>query len=78
MSAPCQQAKTGPLGAARVTLRLNEIPTVCRVEMDEVGVRPPMSLAPHPVQSIAFWPRNYESLWRLGALAEHLAPSDLD
>jgi hypothetical protein len=46
--------------------------------MDEVGVRPPMSLAPHPVQAIAFWPRNYESLWRLGALAEHLKPSDLD
>ena len=33
---------------------------------------------PHPMQAIAFWPRNYESPWRLGALAEHLKPSDLD
>jgi hypothetical protein len=30
------------------------------------------------VQAIAFWPRNYESLLRLGALAEHLKPRDLD
>jgi hypothetical protein len=30
------------------------------------------------VQAVAFWPRNYESLWRLGALAEDLKPGDLD
>jgi hypothetical protein len=71
-------AKTGPAGAARVTLRLKDIPNGCRVEMDEVVVRGPMSVLPQPVQAIAFWPRNHESLWRLGALAERLKPSDLD
>ena len=71
-------AKTGPAGAARVTLRLSDIPNGCRVEMDEVGVRGPMSWIPHPMQAIAFWPRNHESLWRLGALAERLKPRDLD
>jgi hypothetical protein len=43
-----------------------------------VGVRGPMSWIPHPMQAIAFWPRNHESLWRLGALAERLKPRDLD
>ena len=71
-------AKTGPANAARVTLRLSDIPNGCRVEMDEVGVRGPMSWIPHPMQAIAFWPRNHESLWRLGALAERLKPRDLD
>lgn len=71
-------AKTGPAGAARVTLGLSDIPNGCRVEMDEVGVRGPMSWIPHPMQAIAFWPRNHESLWRLGALAERLKPRDLD
>jgi hypothetical protein len=71
-------AKTGPAGAARVTLRLSDIPNGCRVEMDEVGVRGPVSWIPHPVKAIAFRPRNHESLWRLGALAEQLKPSDLD
>jgi uncharacterized protein YndB with AHSA1/START domain len=71
-------AKTGPAGAARVTLRLTDIPGGCRVEMDEVGVRGPMSLLPTAMQSIALWPRNRESLWRLGALAERRKPSDLD
>ena len=70
-------AKIGPLGAARVTLRLSDIPNGCRVEMDEVGVRGPMSWIPHPLQVIAFWPRNRESLWRLGALAERCKPGDL-
>jgi hypothetical protein len=71
-------AKSGPLGGARVTLRLSDIPNGCRVEMDEVGVREPMSWIPDPMQSIAFWPRNHQRLWRLGALAERLKPTDLD
>ena len=71
-------AKTGPAGAARVTLWLSDISNGCRVEMDEVGVRGPVSLMPKSVQAVAFWPRNRESLWRLGALAERLKPSDLD
>jgi hypothetical protein len=71
-------AKTGPLGAARVTLRLSDIPDGCRVEMDEVAVRPPMKWVPRPVQAAGLWPRNRETLWRLGALAERLKPSELD
>ena len=70
-------AKTGPAGAARVTLRLSDIRNGCRVEMNEVGIRGPISWIPHPLQVIAFWPRNHESLWRLGALAERFKPSDL-
>ena len=71
------RAKTGPFGAARVTLRLSDIPDGCRVEKDEIAVRPPMSWVPHAVQAVAFWPRNRETLWRLGALAERLKPSEL-
>ena len=70
-------AKTGPLGAARVTLRLSDIPDGCRVEMDEIAVRPPMKWVPYPVQAVALWPRNHETLSRLGALAERLKPSEL-
>jgi hypothetical protein len=71
-------AKTGPVGAARITLRLRDIPNGCRVEMDEVAIRAPMSLVPQPVQFMALWPRNRETLWRLGALAERLKTSDLN
>ncbi|WP_102140907.1 SRPBCC family protein [Mycobacterium hubeiense] len=71
-------AKMGPLGAARVTLRLNDIPDGCGVQMDEVAVRPLMSLVPNVVQQLGLWPRNREALWRLGALAEGLKPAELD
>jgi hypothetical protein len=70
-------AKTGPFGAARVTLRLSDIPDGCRVEMDEVAVRAPMKWVPYPVQALGLIPRNRESLWRLGALAARLKPSEL-
>ena len=71
-------AKMGPFGAARVTLRLRDIPDGCHVEMDEVAVRPPLSFVPPAVQAMGLWLRNREALWRLGALAEHLKPSELD
>lgn len=71
-------AKMGPLGAARVTLRLSDVPDGCRVEMEEEAVRPPMSLVPHTLQALGLLPRNREALRRLGALAERLKPSDLD
>jgi len=70
-------AKTGPFGAARITLRLSDIPDGCHVEMDEVAVRPPMGWVPYPVQAVGLWPRNRETLCRLGALAERLKPSEL-
>jgi hypothetical protein len=69
-------AKAGPFGAARVTLRLRDIPDGCRVEMDEIAVRPPMSWVPYPLQMVGLWPRNRETLWRLGALAERRKPSE--
>ncbi len=65
-------------GCGTSDVRPSDIPNGCRVEMDEVGVRGPMSWMPHPAQAIAFWLRNLESLWRLGPLAERLKPSDLD
>jgi hypothetical protein len=71
-------ARTGPLGAARVTMRLHDIADGCRVEMDEVAVRPPMSLVPYPAQAVAFGPRNRECLWRLALLAERHKPSDFE
>jgi hypothetical protein len=69
-------AKTGPFGAARVRLRLSDIPDGCRVEMDEVAVRPPASWVPHALQAVGLWPRNRESLWRLAALAQRRKPSE--
>ena len=32
---------------------------------------------PYPVQAVGLWRRNRETLWRLGALAERLKPSEL-
>jgi hypothetical protein len=71
-------AGTRPLGAARVTLRLSDIQDGCRVEMDEVATRPPMSLVPYPLQAIGLYPRNWECLWRLAMLAERRKPSEFD
>jgi hypothetical protein len=63
-------AKTRPLGAARITLRLSDIPTGCRIEMAEVPASPPLRWLPDTVGLAAAWPRNRECTWRLAALAE--------
>jgi uncharacterized protein YndB with AHSA1/START domain len=70
-------ARMGPLGAARITLRLTDIPGGCRVEMIEVPVEGPVGLIPDRLALIAFHPRNRECLWRLAALAERLKPSQV-
>lgn len=70
-------AKTGPLGAARVILRLSDLPGGCRLEMAEVAVRGPMRLVPDRLQLTGIWPRNRECTWRLAGLAEHREPADL-
>ncbi len=70
-------AKGGLFGGARVILRLSDIPDGCRVEMEEFPISGPAALLPSRLSDIAVWPRNRESLWRLGALAQRLKPTEL-
>lgn len=70
-------AKVNPVGAARVTLRLSDIPEGCRVEMAEVAVRGPLRRLPDRLQLAGVWPRNRECLWRLAGVAERREPADL-
>ncbi len=64
-------ARLGPIGAARVRLRLTDTPDGgCRIEMTETPVTGPMALLPDRVAQLAVYPRNRECLWRLAALAE--------
>jgi Polyketide cyclase / dehydrase and lipid transport len=71
-------AKGRPFGGARVILRLSDIPDGCRVEMEEYPISGPAAILPNRLSDLAAWPRNHETLWRLGALAERLKPSELD
>lgn len=66
-------AKTGPIGAARVTLLLTETLHGCRVEMSEVPAQGPMNLIPDGIAAIATDVRNRECLWRLDNLATRRA-----
>lgn len=68
-------AGLGPLGAARITMRLHETSDGCRIEMIERPVDGPMGLIPDRLALAAFYPRNRECLWRLAAMAERLEPS---
>jgi uncharacterized protein YndB with AHSA1/START domain len=70
-------AKLGPLGAARITMRLQETARGCRVEMIEVPAEGPMRLVPDQIALAAIYPRNRECLLRLAALAERLEPSQV-
>jgi uncharacterized protein YndB with AHSA1/START domain len=70
-------AKLGPLGAARITLRLSDIPEGCRVEMAEVAAEGPMRFIPDRLQLTGIWPRNRECAWRLANLAEERDPAEL-
>lgn len=71
------KARIGLFGAARITMRLSDIPDGCRIEMIEVPVTGPASLLPDQMALAAVYPRNRECLWRLGALAERLNPSQV-
>lgn len=71
-------AKAGPLGAARITLRLSDIPGGCRLEMAEVAERGPMKHVPNRLQLSGIWPRNRECTWRLAGLAEHREPAEIE
>ena len=70
-------AKGRPFGGARIILRLSDIPDGCRVEMQEFPVSGPAAVMPNRLSDIAVYPRNRETLWRLGALAERLKPTEL-
>jgi hypothetical protein len=71
------RAKLGPLGAARVTMRLHDTQRGCRVEMIEVPVEGAVRLIPNRIALAAVYPRNRECLLRLAALAERLEPSQV-
>lgn len=72
-------ARLGPVGAARITLRLSDIEGGgCRIEMHEVAVEGPMKLMPDRIQLAAFWPRNRESTWRLANLAADRDPAEIE
>ncbi|MEZ0357353.1 SRPBCC family protein [Mycobacterium sp. SA01] len=71
-------ARLGPAGAARITLRLNDIEGGCRVEMAEVAVEGPIRFLPDRLQLLGFWPRNHESTWRLANLAADREPAEFD
>ena len=70
-------AHLGPLGAARITLRLHGAPQGCRIEMIEVPVEGAVSIIPDRLALVAIHPRNRECLLRLAALAEHFEPSQV-
>jgi Polyketide cyclase / dehydrase and lipid transport len=66
-------AKGRPFGGARITLRLSDIPTGCRIEMAEVPVGGPLNWVPRRLALAAAYPRNRECTARLVALAERRA-----
>lgn len=72
------RAGLGRLGAARITMRLTDIPDGCRIEMIEVPAEGPIGLIPDRLMLAAIYPRNRECLMRLTALAERLAPSQVE
>lgn len=72
------RAGLGRLGAARITLRLKDLPDGgCRIEMIEVPAEGPIRLIPDRLVLAAVYPRNRECLLRLTALAERLEPSQV-
>jgi uncharacterized protein YndB with AHSA1/START domain len=71
------RACLGALGAARITMKLEETAQGCRVEMIEVPAEGAMAIIPDSVALAAAYPRNRECLWRLAALAEHRKPSQV-
>lgn len=63
-------AKGRPIGLARITLRLTDIDTGCRIEMSEIPISAPLKWLPDRASLAAAYPRNRECTWRLAALAE--------
>ncbi|HYO02184.1 MAG TPA: SRPBCC family protein [Mycobacterium sp.] len=70
-------AKGRPFGAARITLRLSDIDTGCRIEMSEIPVGGPLKWLPARAALASAWPRNRECTRRLAALAERRTSEDV-
>lgn len=70
-------AKTGALGAQKVTLRLTDISNGCRVEMSELPASGPMNAVPDRIAEVGIDIRNRECLWRLENLAMKRDSSEL-
>ena len=64
------QAKGGPLGQARIELRLTAEGSACRVEMDETPTHGPGHWVHNPLTAAGIHRRNVEALNRLATLAE--------
>lgn len=72
-------AKGGLFGGARIEIRLSDAADGgCHIEMDEHPVSGPGKFVPDALAQVAVWPRNRETTWRLGALAERLTPEQID
>jgi hypothetical protein len=71
-------AKGRPFGKARITLRLSDTDTGCRIEMSEVPITAPLKWLPARAALAAAWPRNQECTRRLVALAERRTSEDVD
>jgi hypothetical protein len=70
-------AKLGPAGAARITMRLIELPDGCRAEMSETPAAGPMDLIPDGLAQVGMDVRNRECLWRLENLARQRDASEV-
>ncbi len=64
------QAKGGPLGQARIELRLTAQGAACLVEMDEEPVQGPGRWLHNPIAAAGIRRRNVEALNRLATLVE--------
>ncbi|MBO1756491.1 SRPBCC family protein [Allobranchiibius sp. CTAmp26] len=64
------QAKGGPLGQARIELRLHPQGAACEVDMDETPVQGPGRWMHNPLTAAAIHRRNIEALNRLATLVE--------
>ena len=71
------RAGLGFLGAARITMRLTDLPDGCGIEMIEVPAEGPIGLIPDRLMLAAIYPRNRECLLRLTALAERFTPNQV-
>lgn len=64
------QAKGGPIGQARIQLRLSAQGPACRVEMDETPTHGPGRWLHNPLAAAGIQRRNIEALNRLATLVE--------
>ena len=70
-------AKGRPFGGCPSHLAAQRHSRGCRVTMEEYPVSGAGALMPSRLWDLAAWPRNRETLWRLGAIAQRLKPTEL-